>query len=115
MALFQYIYKSKLNIKLKTVLTVLRTVSVFGILLLLINPKFESKTFYDEKPTLVIAVDNSESVSYLEQDQNAKKTYQLLNGNSEIQKRFNVKTFSFGKALSALDSLNFSEHTFLAF
>ena len=109
MALFQYIYKSKLNIKLKTVLTVLRTVSVFGILLLLINPKFESKTFYDEKPTLVIAVDNSESVSYLEQDQNAKKTYQLLNGNSEIQKRFNVKTFSFGKALSALDSLNFSE------
>ncbi len=109
LALFQYIYKSKLNIKLKTVLTVLRTVSVFGILLLLINPKFESKTFYDEKPTLVIAVDNSESVSYLEQDQNAKKTYQLLNGNSEIQKRFNVKTFSFGKALSALDSLNFSE------
>ena len=109
MALFQYIYKSKLNIKLKIVLTVLRTVSVFGILLLLINPKFESKTFYDEKPTLVIAVDNSESVSYLEQDQNAKKTYQLLNGNSEIQKRFNVKTFSFGKALSALDSLNFSE------
>tara|TARA_Y100000588_G_scaffold54328_1_gene51558 strand:+ start:1451 stop:3484 length:2034 start_codon:yes stop_codon:yes gene_type:complete len=109
LALFQYIYKSKLNIKLKIVLTVLRTVSVFGILLLLINPKFESKTFYDEKPTLVIAVDNSESVSYLEQDQNAKKTYQLLNGNSEIQKRFNVKTFSFGKALSALDSLNFSE------
>jgi len=109
LALFQYIYKSKLNTKLKIVLTVLRTVSVFGILLLLINPKFESKTFYDEKPTLVIAVDNSESVSYLEQDQNAKKTYQLLNGNSEIQKRFNVKTFSFGKALTTLDSLNFSE------
>ena len=109
LALFQYAYKSKLNTQLKTTLTVLRTISVLGILLLLINPKFESKTFYDEKPTLVIAVDNSESVSYLEQDQNATEIYQLLNGNSEIKKRFNVDTYSFGKALKPIDSLNFSK------
>lgn len=109
LALFQYAYKSKLNTQLKTTLTVLRTISVLGILLLLINPKFESKTFYDEKPTLVVAVDNSESVSYLEQDQNATEIYQLLNGNSEIKKRFNVDTYSFGKALKPIDSLNFSE------
>lgn len=109
LALFQYAFKSKLNTQLKTTLTVLRTISVLGILLLLINPKFESKTFYDEKPTLVIAVDNSESVSYLEQKQNATEIYQLLNGNSEIKKRFNVDTYSFGKALKPIDSLNFSE------
>lgn len=109
LALFQYAYKSKLNTQLKTTLTVLRTISVLGILLLLINPKFESKTFYDEKPTLVVAIDNSESVSYLEQDQNAMEIYQLLNGNSEIKKRFNVDTYSFGKALKPIDSLNFSE------
>ncbi|MDG4715671.1 VWA domain-containing protein [Winogradskyella marincola] len=109
LALFQYAYKSKLNTQLKTTLTVLRTISVLGILLLLINPKFESKTFYDEKPTLVVAIDNSESVSYLEQDQNATEIYQLLNGNSEIKKRFNVDTYSFGKALKPIDSLNFSE------
>ncbi|WP_299096751.1 VWA domain-containing protein [Winogradskyella sp.] len=109
LALFQYAYKSKLNTQLKTTLTVLRTISVLGILLLLINPKFESKTFYDEKPTLVVAIDNSESVSYLEQKQNATEIYQLLNGNSEIKKRFNVDTYSFGKALKPIDSLNFSE------
>lgn len=109
LALFQYAFKSKLNTQLKTTLTVLRTISVLSILLLLINPKFESKTFYDEKPTLVIAVDNSESVSYLEQEQNATEIYQLLNGNSEIKKRFNVDTYSFGKALKPIDSLNFSE------
>jgi len=109
LALFQYVYKSKLNTKLKATLTVLRIISILGILLLLINPKFESKTFYDEKPTLVIAVDNSESVIYLEQDKNAKDAYKLLSDNVEIQKRFNVKTYSFGKTLKSLDSLSFTE------
>ncbi|WP_426430386.1 VWA domain-containing protein [Winogradskyella sp. HB-48] len=109
LALFQYVYKSKLNARLKAILTVLRTVSIFGVLLLLINPKFESNTFYDEKPTLVVAVDNSESITYLEQDKNAEDALKLLSDNSEIQKRFNIESFSFGKSLNPIDSLDFSE------
>ncbi|MCB0399013.1 MAG: VWA domain-containing protein, partial [Winogradskyella sp.] len=109
LALFQYFYKSKLNNRLRAVLTTLRTVSVFSILLLIINPKFESNTYYDEKPTLVVAVDNSESITYLEQDKNAEDALKLLSDNSEIQKRFNIETFSFGKSLNPIDSLGFSE------
>jgi len=109
LALFQYIYKSKLNTKLKYGLTALRTLSIFGILLLLINPKFESKSYYEEKPTLVIAVDNSESVSYLEQDANANRLYSKLKGNEALNQRFDIETYSFGKSVSESDNFNYDE------
>ncbi|APY07130.1 hypothetical protein BWZ20_01900 [Winogradskyella sp. J14-2] len=107
LALFQYVFKSKLSTTLKTTLTVLRAVSIFGILLLLINPKFETNTYYDQKPTLVIAADNSESIAYLEQDKKLQEVLTKLQTNPEIQKRFNVESYSFSKALQPLDSLQF--------
>lgn len=109
LALFQYVYKSKLNNRLKTILTVLRTVAVFGILLLLINPKFETKTYHDEKPSLIVAVDNSESIAYLQQDKNTTSILKSIIDNPEIEKQFNIKTYSFGKTLKPIDSLSFSE------
>ncbi|GAB4163915.1 MAG: hypothetical protein Tsb0033_24810 [Winogradskyella sp.] len=109
LALFQYVYKSRTKGKLRIVLTLLRTLSFFGIFLLLINPKFETKTYYDEKPTLVVAVDDSESVSYLEQSKNVNEVLQSITNNSEIQKRFNLELYSFGKSMKPLDSLSFSE------
>jgi len=109
LALFQYIYKSKLNTKLKYGLTALRTLSIFGILLLLINPKFESKAYYEEKPTLVIAVDNSESVSYLEQDAYANRLYSNLKGNEALNQRFDIETYSFGKSVNEKDNFNYDE------
>ena len=109
LALFQYLYKSKIKSKLKYLLLALRAVSIFGILLLLINPKFESFTYFDEKPTLVIAVDNSESISYLKQDEKAREVVDALIGSSELNKRFDIETYSFGKSVSTLDSLNFNE------
>ena len=74
-------YKSKLKSNLKYLLTALRTISIFAILVLLINPKFESFTFFDEKPTLVVAVDDSESISYLKQDGSATKIIKDLKSN----------------------------------
>ncbi|WP_422104527.1 VWA domain-containing protein [Winogradskyella sp.] len=109
LALFQYVYKSKLKSKLRYGLIVLRTLAIFGILLLLINPKFESKTYYDEKPTLVVAVDNSESVTYLGQDSTAISLQQAINSNSELNKRFDIQNYSFGKSVNSLDSLNFED------
>lgn len=109
LALFQYVYKSKIKSNLKYILTALRTISIFGILLLLINPKFESFTFFDEKPTLVVAVDNSESISYLKQDETAREVVNALTNNSELNERFNIQTYSFGKSVTTLDSLNFME------
>ena len=109
LALFQYMYKSKLKSKLKYGLATLRFISIFAILLLLINPKFESFTFYEVKPTLVVAVDNSESISYLEQDENAGNAVKAIENNSDLKKRFNIETYSFGKTVNTLDSLNYSD------
>ena len=109
LALFQYLYKSKLSSKRKYVLAALRFVSIFGLLLLLINPKFESFTYTNEKPTLVIAVDNSESVSYLKQEEKAREVVQALRSNTELNNRFDIQPYSFGKSVNSLDTLNFKE------
>jgi hypothetical protein len=109
LALFQYVYKSKLKSTLKYALSALRTISIFGILLLLINPKFESFTYFDEKPTLVVAVDNSESISYLKQDESSDEILTALKSNSELNKRFNLHTYSFGRVVSNSDSLSYEE------
>ncbi|MCT4629179.1 vWA domain-containing protein [Winogradskyella sp.] len=109
LALFQYIYKSKLKSKIRYVLITLRTMAILGILLLLINPKFESKTYYDEKPTLVVAVDNSESISYLKQNEQVNTVLQAIEANTDLSERFNIQKYSFGKVVNSLDSLNFAE------
>lgn len=109
LALFQYIYKSKKS-KVKLWLAVLRFVSIFAILLLLVNPKFEAVSYYEEKPNLVIALDNSESVAYLKQDEKAKTAFQNLISSNELQNKFNIKTFKFGKNVqSSIDSFYFNE------
>ena len=109
LALFQYIYRSKKS-KVKLWLAVLRFVSIFAILLLLVNPKFEAVSYYEEKPNLVIALDNSESVAYLKQDEKAKTAFQNLISSNELQNKFNIKTFKFGEnVLSSIDSFYFNE------
>ncbi|WP_111682626.1 VWA domain-containing protein [Winogradskyella tangerina] len=109
LALFQYIYRSKLKSKLRYGLIILRTLAIFGILLLLINPKFESNTYYDKKPTLVVAVDNSESVKYLGQDSTANTALNAIRDNSDLNERFDIQTYSFGRSVNSLDSLNFTD------
>ena len=68
LALFQYILNNKKRTRLHWLLSSLRFLSIFAVLLLLVNPKFDSVSFFDEKANLVIAVDNSESVAFLKQD-----------------------------------------------
>ncbi|MEN8886532.1 MAG: vWA domain-containing protein [Winogradskyella sp.] len=109
LALFQYVYKSKLKSKRKYILTALRAISIFGILLLLVNPKLESITTFNERPTLVIAVDNSGSISYLKQNTKADTALKNLITNTDLKNRFNIKSYHFGKNVQTLDSLNYNE------
>ncbi|WP_040281831.1 hypothetical protein [Psychroserpens damuponensis] len=109
LALFQYAFKSKLKGKRAWVLTALRFVTYFSIFLLLINPKFDKVTYYNEKPNLVVAVDNSESVTYLKQSQNTLDLIQNLKANDALNENFDVEFYSFGKELQQSDSLSFNE------
>ena len=67
LALFQYIYKAKHN-ALHWSLAGLRFISIFTLLILIINPKFENKESKIIKPILAVLVDNSQSIKYLNKD-----------------------------------------------
>ena len=110
LAMFQYVYKSKHNKQLKVILTALRFISLFFVFVLLVNPKIESTENFDEKPNLVVAVDNSESISYLKQNNNAESTLNQIKNNKALNARFDIDYYSFGNNLSTLDSLSFSEN-----
>jgi hypothetical protein len=108
LALFQYLYKSKKS-KLYLVFTFLRFVTIFAILLLLINPKFEKVTFYNEKPNLVVAIDNSESIMHLNQDNSTNQLINTLKNNAELNQRFDLEYYTFGNTINTNDSLAFNE------
>ena len=106
-ALFQYVYKSKKN-KLYFFLAVLRFLSVFAILLLLVNPEIEKKSVYTEKPNLVVGLDNTESVVHLDQDAAAKGFLETIKSNETINEQFNVVYYTVGNGVKPLDSVTFS-------
>ena len=108
LALLQYLYKSKKS-KLHLVLTFLRFITIFAVLLLLINPKFEKVTFYNEKPNLVIAIDNSESIKHLNQVDNANLLLNTLKNNAELNQRFSLEYYTFGNSIKTIDSLDYNE------
>ncbi|WP_347925852.1 VWA domain-containing protein [Pontimicrobium sp. SW4] len=108
LALFQYIYKSKKR-KLNPVFSFLRFITIFSILLLIINPKFEKVILFNEKPNLVIVVDDSESVKHLEQDKNVNDLLTLIKSNKELNDKFNLDVYSFGSEFQKLDSLSFNQ------
>jgi len=109
LALFQYIYKSKKKKTVYKILAVLRFVTLFSVLLLLINPKFDKVTIFNEKPNLVLAVDNSESITFLNQKASALKLISELQTNDTLQSHFNIEQFSFGKNMLPSNNFTFTE------
>ena len=109
LALFQYIYKSKKHTKVNMVLTLLRFLTLFFVFLLMINPKFENINYFNQKPNLVVAIDNSESVTFLGHHEKTRKLVSLLKENEALKERFNLEFFTFGKDVNALDTLRFNE------
>jgi len=110
LALFQYRYKSKLKGTKLWVLVLLRSVSLCLVILLLINPKFESINYYNEKPNLVVAIDNSESISFLKEASTAKEILESVTSNTSLNNRFEINSYQFGNALRSTtkDELNFN-------
>ena len=106
---FMYGYKTKYKSTLRWVFGILRFVTLFSILLLLINPKFKSETYTVEKPNLVVLIDDTESVSEMDQVQNVLDLVQKITDSKELNDKFDVATYSFGDALEEGDSLSFSK------
>ncbi|MDH7445710.1 VWA domain-containing protein [Aquimarina sp. 2201CG14-23] len=108
-ALYQYMYKAKNRTKRNLFFAFLRFLSVFTLLVLLINPTFKKNTYYTEKPTLVVATDNSASIKHLNQDNSVTEFVTRLQENEDLNKRFDVKYYSFSDELRDTLSLTFDQ------
>ncbi|QLG47057.1 VWA domain-containing protein [Costertonia aggregata] len=105
--LFQYFFGTKRKGKLFVLLSFFRFLAIFGLLLLLINPKFSKNEYTVEKTSLLVVSDNSSSiVPYAQELQNIKEK---LIFNASLSSRFNVQNYSFGSELNITDSLRFAE------
>lgn len=108
LALFQYIYKSDRN-NIKWYLAILRFITIFLLLLLIVNPKFDKEVIKIIKPKLVLAVDNSQSIKYLNKDSLTKFLMQTILGSSKITEKFNTITYTFGEQLNQSSVVNFKD------
>lgn len=108
-AAFLYVYRKKKKQKLPFVLLLLRFLSVFGILLLLINPVWEKEKISVEKPKLLVAVDNSASIKYVKGEKQVVNTLKSIKENKALQEKFDIQYYSFGSQVKTLDSLDYKD------
>ena len=105
--LFMYGYKSKYQGSMRWTFGILRFITLFSLLVLLINPSFTSETYTVEKPKLPVLVDNSASIAELNQTENLLSTLRSIQDNTALNEAFDISYYSFGRELKQLDSLTF--------
>ncbi len=104
LSFFQYFYKNSNRTKAQKLLALLRFLSIFGILLLLINPLLKRNTLEIAKTPLPIVVDNSSSIIDLKSNQIAKDIYSKLIENSALQEKFEIQSYKFDSQFETIDS-----------
>jgi len=109
MAFFQYFHKTIAKNKVDLLLAGLRWLSIFSILLLLINPKINSIQYVEIPPVLNVLIDNSSSISYANQQIEVKNLIDKINQHKEINDKFTLNYYSFSDDLYSMDSLGFDK------
>ncbi len=107
LVLFQYYYKTKKRGKLHVLLSFLRFIGLFGIFLLLINPKFTKNEYTLEKANLIVLTDNSSSVEIAAND--VASILDQIKSTAALKDQFNVTEYLFGTNLVASDSISFTD------
>ncbi|MGB6151247.1 MAG: VWA domain-containing protein, partial [Pricia sp.] len=102
MVLFQYYYRTKTKGRLTLLLSFLRFSALFGILLLLINPKFTKNEYRIEKTNLIVLVDNSSSVA--SSSDTVQSSIAKFLDNDAIEDRFKLERYGFGAKLISPNS-----------
>ena len=109
LAVFMYGYKTKFSKSTKWIYGSLRFITIFSVLLLLINPKFKTETYSIIKPNLPVLIDNSESISELNQTTNVSDFVASLKDNEDLNEKFDLSFYTFGNEFQINDSLTFNE------
>ena len=104
---YQYFYKVKSRTKMTLLLAFLRFFSVFGLLLLLINPIITRKTTETVKTPLPIVIDNSASMADLKSDKEALELFNKLKSNADLADKFDLQTYQFDEDFLPSDTIDF--------
>lgn len=107
LSFFQYYFKAKNKTKITLLLAFLRFFSIFGILLLLINPKITSNTFEIVKTPLPIVVDNSSSIIELKANETSLEIYEKLVSNKDLQEKFEIQSYQFSNEVELSEKFDF--------
>jgi len=108
-AVFQYLWKNTARSQLDYWLSFFRFLTIFLILLLLINPSFKKSNIEIIKPNLLVAVDNSKSIKYNSQNDVVQNFVEKIKKDSELNDKYNISFYGFGSNLYPLNALNFEE------
>ena len=106
-AFYHYIFKADNQNKTNWLLAFLRFISVFSLLLLLINPVISRKSIETNKIPLAIVADNSRSISELKANDVEKELFEKLTSNSALKEKFEIQTYSFDEEFFAGKPLDF--------
>jgi len=105
---FQYFYKAKNTAKVTISLFFLKALSLFLLLLLLINPIIKTTTYQNTKPTLSVLVDHSKSIEFFNEAVSVKDIVNQLKTNNSLNDKFALENFGFGDNLQVTDSVFFN-------
>lgn len=90
-------------------LILLRFIAYLSLFLLLINPHIVHQKLYLEKPALVLAVDNSQSIGEFQAEQDVRDLVESLVEDKELSDKFSLDWYSFGSQFKKGNRLNFKE------
>ncbi|MCF6132121.1 hypothetical protein [Flavobacterium wongokense] len=107
LSFYQYLYKVKSRTNTTLLLAFLRFFSIFGLLLLLINPIITRKSIETVKTPLPIIIDNSASIKDLKADKSAMEAFEKLSENNELKDKFDVQTYQFDTDFLPSDTIDF--------
>jgi hypothetical protein len=107
LSFYQYLYKAKSKSKLNLFLALLRFLSLFGILLLLVNPIITRNTLKIIKPALAIVMDNSSSITALDANKKALEAYDKITVNPALKEKFDIQSYRFATDFEASTAFDF--------
>ena len=103
----QYYFRSK-PVRNRRLLAALRFLSIWALLLLLLNPQLNRQQIFVDKHEVLVLLDNSSSIRG-EAEQSAVRDMRDLAGDEELTDRVDLVIHTFGTDLSLGDSLHFND------
>ena len=107
-AYFQYYFKQKNQANYVIALFCLKALSMFLLLLMLLNPEITSNITENKKPKLFLLSDQSKSIAYFKDSETLDKDISTLLSNNKLNEKFDISHFTFGNGIQKTDSLSYS-------